>query len=356
MPSSIIRSWCRQLESGEDGKIVLKEMRAHYATECSLRSAISELRRHYLETSKRMHPSYVDGLKKLKRTHDSMKADSDCAKKISKFIGEDARGHRYLLRKHASREFCTGSADIDKILAGMRVLPDNVGAVRIGLEASQRCEASQTEARIAKNENVVIVKDGAQLMKSMEAILNDAHSHNLPHVILALCSVSGRRFTEICSPRTSFKSVPHTEYGAAFTGQLKTKNGATYEIPLLVRFTLFASALSTLREAQGPELRKMSNKDIATRYQGNASRLLDWLVPELTHPHQLRACYASISSQVFDFKHPTMKGRTPTFNRIAMQILGHASLAQSLAYNSVQVKGLKGRSLGEFPLSSISAR
>ena len=64
--------------------------------------------------------------------------------------------------------------------------------------------------------------------------------------------------------------------------------------------------------------------------------------PFLNCAHDLRTAYASMAYRAFDWDRAT-------FNRVAMKILGHVSLAQSLAYNNVDIQNFT-LSLGKFPL------
>lgn len=348
------KQWARRLYSGENGGAILREMEAHFGTDGSLRSNVSKLRRIYMEmvstdvagtsVSNGTHPTYLPAIRRLRRIADALPADSSCRQKLQHFLDEPLYRQHAILRKHAQRKFCFASSQVDAIFGTFHVLPENVEAIRITSDTHRRCEEMAVYSRLQKNEEMITVAGDAMLGK-ITGMLGDATRLTLSELILALCGASGRRFTEVASPRSTFEPMDGVEYGARFGGQLKTHEGKVYAIPLLVRWKLFERALRHLRTMQGAEVRALSNRELSRRYQGNASREIDRSFAPLSRPHDLRACYAAMVHAAFDW------GKAkPTFNRIAMQVLGHASLEQSLAYNTIHLERFTAR-LGPFALA-----
>ena len=99
---------------------------------------------------------------------------------------------------------------------------------------------------------------------------------------MPLLLVSGRRLTEICSPRSAFTAVAGRPHHAVFEGALK-KRGHTpaFAIPLLVPFEMFHGALRILRQKQGDGVAAMTNAAIKTRYQPTVSRELAAALPDM---------------------------------------------------------------------------
>jgi hypothetical protein len=74
------------------------------------------------------------------------------------------------------------------------------------------------QAVILKNESLIIVRDFAALLHAATCALRSATPQcSYSRLILPLLLVSGRRLTEICSPRSIFTPMPDEHY-AAFQG------------------------------------------------------------------------------------------------------------------------------------------
>lgn len=336
-------AWVTRLLNGESGEQILKEVHIVYTTDCSLRANTSKLRRLLLErcSPENAHPSYEPSIEALRKLVAGSKLGAPCRKKIVEFLGEPRFRQHALLKKHAQRKLILESPEANAVLKKMKILPENASVVQITSEIHQRCEEQAVQTRLRRNEEMLLVENGDAMHRKMIQMIQGCNKLTLSQLILALCSVSGRRFTEMSSQNSKFAPCDH-EYGAMFTGQLKRHNGKEYQIPLLVKYTLFANAVKYLRSMQG-DVALLSNRELSVRYQGNASREMKTLFPFLERPHDLRACYAAMVHQSFDW------GRA-TFNRVTMQVLGHASLAQSLAYNTVKLKRFTAE-LGKFPLA-----
>ena len=196
------------------------------------------------------------------------------------------------------------------------------------------------DAVLAKSESPILIPNGDELVSMITGMLETATVHTSnPKLIFPLLLASGRRLTEILSPRSVFSPHPHPFY-TRFSGQLKKRGAAsTYTIPLLVPYTTFATGLLALRQKQGNALHHFTNQQLYNRYHGQISRHLHRTLPlpNECHVHTLRALYASLVYELYEV--PCI------FARMCMHVLGHELLRESLTYSCVRVEGVacKGR-------------
>ena len=183
--------------------------------------------------------------------------------------------------------------------------------------------------------------------------------------------MTGRRFSEIMNGRSTFTPVEDQPFHARFTGQLKRKrddesemedseNGddgyesETYIIPLLVSYETFQKGWNALRQKQemqdkkigGETVQKLTNKQVSMKYQKNLKRVMDDHRNPLPLPkesetvpgdeprrfkiHDLRSTYARYVETLFQSPH--------AYPFLAMQVLGHSDIDDSLSYSSITLE------------------
>eukprot|EP00966_Prymnesium_polylepis_P085482 1979136-Prymnesium_polylepis.3 len=218
---------------------------------------------------------------------------------------------------------------------------------------------AQEAARLTKSDRVLVIPDFPNLLKTVEGLLATASPTDTNGaLIIPLLIASGRRLSEICSPRSTFSATDHP-CACRFGGQLKRKGadaGASYVIPLLVPYSLFAKGLAAFRTKQFSEstdrrraksaVDTLTNAQIKTRYQWplqvalEANRVVS-LPP--CHIHDLRALYASAIWELYT--------SDSAFNRVLMKVLGHFVLSDSLSYIHVRLEGCESirRKFGPLP-------
>ena len=193
-------------------------------------------------------------------------------------------------------------------------------------------EAEQALARL-----VVLPKslDGFRLQKAetlnlkrqREGSLLTKNDNLLPPPLLI---VSGRRFGEMVNGRSTFAPTTHPYY-TLFSGQLKKRcHQPPYQIPLLVPYSTFAQGLLALRQKQNGTVTHLTNAKATSRYLPNVQRELEagGLLPSTSHVHDCRSVYVAAVVELFV---PTV-----TLPRVAMRILGHDTLLDSLSYSSAK--------------------
>ena len=214
------------------------------------------------------------------------------------------------------------------------------------------------EALVKKNEHLILVPDFAHLLRTaIDTLRTATPASSYSKLILPLLLVSGRRLTEICSPRSVFMPMPHTHH-ACFTGVLKKRrDDHTMVIPLLCEYSTFATGLLALRQKQGPAIALLSNREIKTRYQFMVQRDLaqrDALprAPANIHIHDLRSVYLAAVYELYDSPY--------TLARTGMLCLGHETLAEHLSYCNARLLGVDAlkNSLGplDVPALGVAAR
>eukprot|EP00966_Prymnesium_polylepis_P275578 6367301-Prymnesium_polylepis.1 len=175
-------------------------------------------------------------------------------------------------------------------------------------------------------------------------------------LLCCLAAVSGRRKTEILSPRSEFEAVEGSPTMAKFTGQLKTKNeddDLEYVIPLLCSYHTFKRGLDCLRAKQEDDygledLTVLTNEAIGDKYNFIKRDLSRGAVPPFAsfEIKDLRSFYAACVFQCYVCPH--------TFNATACQILGHREIQESLHYSNVRVEEL-GALEGSFVVATHPA-
>ena len=98
----------------------------------------------------------------------------------------------------------------------------------------------------------------------------------------------------------------------------------------LLPYDSFSNGLAVLRNKQ--DVSDLNNSQAMHRYQGNAQRALDGGILNLPkiHIHDLRAIYTAAVGEMY------ISPVSPP--RMAMRVLGHETLLDSLAYANVRLE------------------
>ena len=244
-------------------------------------------------------------------------------------------------------------------------LPSSMATFKLTREEVVSLKQGQELAQLHKNEHMLVIPDARALLKRTEELLLSAKpTHSNPRLLLPLLLVSGRRLSEMTSPRVSYSPVAEHPYYCTAVGILKKRQEAfTGRIPLLVPWTTFKAGLDAWRQKQRAEttdkrrlrakkaLDELTNKELKVRYdlpmtvaiQRNYVFTLPMYMRhnkdrELTlqhcKVHDLRAIYAAFVFALYDCDE--------SFNRAAMRACLHDSLSESLSYSHVRLDGTEG--------------
>jgi hypothetical protein len=249
---------------------------------------------------------------------------------VCAFAAGSAYERVQLLRDHRHQRQWPEEAD--EAVKRIEVVPPHAVAFRLSDNEIKLCKAASERARLDKNNELRIVEGASDILDHVCTLL-DAFVRTPSYAGVALLGVclmlvSGRRLAEIMNGRSTF--VADGMRHVVFSGQLKKRgHDITLRIPLLTPADTFIVAVAVLRQRQG-DVTSLTNEQVTRRYQTNLTRELRCLYPALHHVHVLRSVYISAVVEAFVSPH--------TFARTAMLCLGHATLAESLAYNNVSLR------------------
>ena len=279
---------------------------------------------------------------------------------IAAFLAAPLKDQVAVQKAHAKKP--TWSAAAETCLAQLQLLPKAMNEFKMTRAQTVEMKRAQEQRLTRKNECVIVVPDAVALLKTLEQCLLTAKPYDTnPRLVLPLLLASGRRLTEVCSPRSCFDPVDGKPYYCAFKGALKKKGVKDAGvIPLLVPYDTFAKGLAALREKQletnsedgrraTKSVSELTNAQIKTRY-GHATNIAldagqvlvplpeyedaDTGEPRRLHNHDLRALFAAFVHELF---YPC----GGSFNRTAMRCLLHTTIQESLAYAHTELHGVE---------------
>lgn len=209
---------------------------------------------------------------------------------------------------------------------------ENVRRFTITRDEVKQCKRLSAQRAIVKNKFSERVH-GRTLLAHARAAVDAAAcaddrcgvgAASVMELALSLMLLTGRRECEILNGKSVFEV--HTEYSLTFHGQAKKRGReTTYTIPVLHPTARILCALRCLRGLQKGVV--LSNRATSLRYQSHLGRHLasrqPWHICKRVH--SLRGIYTCMSSRLFDWG-----GHSDAF--VAMCILGHSGLTESLVY------------------------
>lgn len=379
------------LKKDADGEAVLKEMRNHYTTACSLSKHMSLVRSNALDrlTMKTVHSQYAPTIAAFRAALTGASVSAQTREMGDKFLSSNFHVQYAMHRAHRSGKYSYSDSEVDAAMERIRILPQAFDSFHIGRTNAQTCRRAATEMQLHKHETRLVVPDATELLRRCQSYLSVVHALplseiDLPRLICALMLVSGRRLTEICNGRSTFtrKGPSQARFASLmscmFEGQLKKRESvpitsetvasavsndgefqidkSAYAIPLLIESSTFFRAYAKLRQHQiyrskaRLDVTLVSEQQVAERYSNsvNAYAREDM---GMRRSHDLRATYATM---VFvAFKVPD----AISFNRLTMRVLGHENILVSLQYAHIALKGFEAfeGAFGKLPIDIETA-
>jgi hypothetical protein len=152
---------------------------------------------------------------------------------------------------------------------------------------------------------------------------------------LSLLLVTGRRTCEILNGTTRFEA--HGLHSVLFIGQAKRTDADAYVIPVLARAADVILAMGRLRDLQTHGT--VDNDECSRKYQSGLRRRLlsDKTWAQCGRVHALRGVYVCMSLRLFEWTGVGVVGERPSDAYVAMCILGHRGLMESLVYTPFSV-------------------
>ena len=330
---SLIETVATQLLDGIPASQAMETLMQVYQTEASLSSVMSRVRAAILDKGQRP-PEYDDA---------SLRALAGTNPEIHAFLNAPLREQYAIQRAHRTR--AAWGPEAEQELAQLKLLPVNLDGFHLAKEETLNLKRQREGALLAKNDALLIVPDFAKLLGTVAAMLDTASPRDtFPRLILPLLLASGRRFAEIVNGRSTFAPAAHEQY-TIFSGQLKKRRPQPpYSIPLLVPYSTFAKGLLALRQKQqnGKGVANLTNAQVTARCQSNVQRGLEAGAlpgfPTTAHIHDLRSAYVAAVGALY-----VSPVSAP---RMAMIVLGHEFLHDSLAYSHVRLEGVGGALAG----------
>lgn len=240
-------------------------------------------------------------------------------------LSEHLAGRRVVQETDEERmRVATALADLPK------KWPDNVWNLRVTAEETRECKRKAAVARVRKNAKRVRVR-GTALLERAHRDLDEATT--VVDLALALMLLTGRRTCEVLSGRATLGPCTESEYAATFEGQAKKKGSGVHEylIPLLAPYDDVRRGWERLRELQNYTV--LTREAASRRYQSALSRRLVARADafhDVPCAHGLRGVYACMALRLFDWGDASDA-------YVAMCVLGHASLTDSLVYTACDV-------------------
>lgn len=339
----LIQQYSQELIDGVDGATVKDRLRYAFAdgthdqprTLASLHAMMTQVREEVV----------ARGIRSAEYNPTALLALSHAEPDITAFLSAPLNVQVAIQRSHASKPSWSPEAECE--LGQLQILPKSMNTFKLTSAESLEFKQKQEVAQLEKNESVIVVPEGRQLVKVVLSMLEAAHpSQSYASLVLPLAIVTGRRMSELLNGQSSF--APASEHGstyALFSGQLKKKGQSKpYVIPLICNYFTLVKGFNALREKQAESSSysetpavTLTNRQIKTRYQKSLHRALHQrkaVVPHLPtdiKEHDLRSIYAALVWHIYSCP--------DTFARTAMKILGHTSLKESLSYNNVRIEG-----------------
>jgi hypothetical protein len=334
----------QQLIDGKEAKEVIAEMWKTYTTLQSMDKHMSKVR-----------TAMKEGCHCSKKYNESIKPLSRFVQdepEILEFFTAPLKKQCQIQKDHEINP--TWSEDAEKALANVQLLPPNMKDFHLTKSELVKLKRTKAQNLTEKNRSVITVQEGEKVLRLVTAMLDTSTpSDGYARLLCCLAAVSGRRKTEILSPRSEFEAVEGSSTMTLFTGQLKTKNeddDLEYVIPLLCPYQTFKRGLDCLRAKQKDnygleDLAALTNEAIGDKYNFIKRDLSRGAVPPFApfEIKDLRSFYAACVFKCYVCPH--------TFNATACQILGHRDIQESLHYSNVRVEelGALEGSLGPLP-------
>lgn len=303
------------IDAGVPAEVVMHEMRERFTTMTCLNSKLSLVRSMCRPTEE-----YSNAVTAALATVD----DENVKRRVKSIAMTGGRLH---------------ASDADEVCTIVRSLPprlsQNARAMRLSRNEIRACKRSQVTHRIEKNKVRTLV-DGRILLSHARSVVRDPTTctGGIPELTLSLCLVTGRRECELLNGQSVF--TPHTTYSLVFQGQAKKRDNGVVQrderiIPCLAPSEEILRCVTHLRDRQKHVI--LQNTAASRRYQSYLSRHMRGVRPwcdTRTHVHSLRGIYTCMCHSLLDWGL-----HTDAF--VAMCILGHTSLEESLVYTTFAI-------------------
>ncbi|AHA55001.1 hypothetical protein EhV145_00452 [Emiliania huxleyi virus 145] len=153
-----LKDYANMLLRGDDGKSVVDLMLEEIEHKCSVRVAMTSVRNLILQGSdpRRFHPKHAASIKALKELGKT--ATVTTKQKLKTFISGDLKYKYNAKRKVRKQGYYFDDEEMDTILKGIEIFPDNMKTFVLPKEIARECiQIAQHNLQVA-NENIKIIK------------------------------------------------------------------------------------------------------------------------------------------------------------------------------------------------------
>ena len=325
------------LIDGQEGSLVIEQIRQYYTTQRSFEKNVSNVRRSFLRRGVR-HPSFLTDIQNLYRAIN----DDNTRQLVDRFLELGLDQQYDVIKRAHTRPVFPGKLN-DSFL-NLHLLPDNMNTFCLANYDMMTSRHNQVLTLMERNRVRITVDKGADVLSKSIHILKYGADTNVDE-ILALLLISGRRETELLNGHSLFELIPGYPYHIKFTGVLKKKPDPMIQyspdsrvIPLLCDATIFLNAFQRMRANQTSDTTSLSNKQISSRYCSQLGRASRRSFPTISKTHDLRGIYATFVYALFQHTH--------SFPMVCMYALSQDSIQDTLHYMSFELRGLDDSHLG----------
>ena len=217
-------------------------------------------------------------------------------------------------------------ASTREVLASLPSRTDaNISRLRVTRAQMIECKRLGVQSAIRKNRKRVRVT-GRNLLKTTRHILENTGEYRFAHLAFAIMIGTGRRTCEVLNGTSRFIPIQHDTHALEFYGVAKRrgKRDTSLWIPTVLPAALLLQGIAELRRRQ--KNKESKNETVSLRYQSLLARELAssdvW--KQCKKVHALRGLYCCMALRLFRWH------ESDAF--VAMMILGHAGLTESLVY------------------------
>ena len=180
-----IIEWGKQLVNGRSGEDVLSEMKEFKTvkdeplTLSSLSVTVSHVRKIVIDSNPHVN---TDSLLRFPEAAD--------------FVSANVREKIRIQNAHLNLRATPWCDEAETALANIKCLPDNMNGFRLSRGESLMLKRRAEEARLKKNEHLIVIPDAARILELVEEMLQMPNDSSYATLVAPLLLVSGRRMTE----------------------------------------------------------------------------------------------------------------------------------------------------------------
>ena len=302
----------------------------------SVLSYISKIRKSALLSNdpRTLSLSYKRGIAKINAFKTT---DNELSNKVKEFLSLDRYKQHIAKRKCSSGIQYFENDQLDKLLCSMEFFPPLYFKNFYAPESMVNDVLKQSDKnKKSKNLKIKTLRGYQKHIDACKDIMQqylsgEPHSHLV--LFVTLITMSGRRFGEIASGKSTFTPVKN-KWACTFDGQLKKKSvddPDSYIIPLLCDPTLFVAVYKKLIDSIGIDEPQVREQKYNHNTNAHVKKMLN--NNDVTC-HDIRRAYLSATYQAFEYDEQY------SLSYYIQLAAGHTTPTTSLSYTHLRVTGV----------------